>query len=109
MKITLDIQTTNVLDCLRSPHIKYWASGFRSVGVVGAESYSVTETDEGDDGTEGLSPVTHVFGLPEIAKALGLMALRAPTRFGSIILGHGDGVDADLLIQYAVFGEEKYP
>jgi len=107
MKILLDISDKLLRSYIARADIRYWGE---MVGETGDQDslvdmkITVTE-DEGEgpggDGSWDLNEQT-------IANGLSVLARDFPNHFCDLLADNGDMHTGDILIQCAIFGEERY-
>lgn len=70
--------------------------------VVTAGSWNFTYFDAKDKKRKKLITLSH------FAKGLTVMATESPNRFGNVVTGDSDALDADAFVQCAIFGKLIY-
>lgn len=98
MKITIEVPSKVVIDCMNNAGSRYWARDLTWNGTKG----HVTE-----HGGEGLNH-RHSISLRRIKKGLALLAAKNPSRFAELTRQDYDAETGDILLQLMVFGEVKY-
>lgn len=103
MKVTVEVPSEHVRDYVERARIDYW--GEKAGGMFGElEDLSDLRLDihELDGGGE------HVLDAVKLERGLAVMAAKYPHSFAELVLDLGDAHTGDLLIQCAVFGDERY-
>lgn len=103
MKITLEVSDETVADYIGRAAISYWASVAKTTFDRKSMTLSLVER-EPDANHDGKHKATRSL----FAAGLVVMATKYPQHFADLIADKGDMHTGDLLIQCAIFGEEKY-
>lgn len=118
--ITVSIDESLVVSALQSAPdgIRYWASRIDPLGtdtsavhgwfadyaLAGTGSHIRVIETRGDDD----KPKAHRLTRHKIMRGLATMARVSPRQFGLLVMGNGDAVTGDVLVQCTLFGEVKY-
>jgi len=105
--LSIEISENLITNTLESAKSTYWADVIEydiSGMLLGKENAIIIDESGGDGG----AIETHVVTRAMIIDALGILAKKYPKHFADILAENGDMHTGDLLIQVAIFGEEKY-
>ena len=109
ISVTVELDAAEVASCIASAlrshtyGVGYWAEVHESDDAVRErESYNASK--------EACDPAGPWLPLDDetIKRGLAVLAKKYPQHFGRLLDGEGDGPLGDLLIQCALFGEERY-
>lgn len=107
MKFDIPISADHIRDYLSRANISYWGEMSGALGEADDLSdlnIVITEhegTGPGGDGTWALD-------VERIRIGIAMLATKVPHYLGEILSNDGDMYTGDILIQYAIFGEEMY-
>ena len=100
MKVSINVKTQNVLDQIENLTTTYSPWLFEYERIVDGWRFKF-EKENGKTATKTLS-VKH------LEKGMAKLAEESPSRFGNIVTGDSDALDADAFIQCAIFGKLVY-
>lgn len=108
MRITIEISDQKIADCLEAASSSEWAKIVRyPQNMLPVVQGAVTAVLE-EWGDEDKCIELHTLNSINISKGLRVLAEEYPNTLGDIIQEDCDMYTGDLLIQCALFGEEKY-
>lgn len=108
MKITIEVPDQRIADCLEAANSSEWAKIIRYPEnmlpvVQGTVTAVIEEWADEDECIE-----RHTLNSIKIRQGIATLATNYPHKFRDIIAEDCDMYTGDLLIQCALFGEEKY-
>ncbi len=100
MKVTIEIKNEYVLNQIDNLTTTYspWIFSFEQIKDTWSFSF---EKDNGKTATKVLT-------MKHLEKGMRVLAKESPHRFGNIVNGDSDALDADAFIQCAIFGKLVY-
>lgn len=104
--IELEISDARCVDVIGDAHSRHWLDTY----VVDWRPRECTLRLAPMKGNRDVEWIERTIGAPAIAEAIGDM-LRSKHHKGPaarVLAGEDDGIDRDLVLQYAVFGRVKY-
>lgn len=104
MKATITVKTEYVLSQIENLTREYspWLHSYEKVGKVWIFKYDREKDDE------GAGKGRKVIGIKDLERGLVKMAEYSSFRFGNVMSGDSDAIDADAFIQCVIFGKLIY-
>jgi hypothetical protein len=100
MKVTITVKNEHVLDQIENLTVNYspWILEYKVIPDGWSFKF------EKEDG----KIVNKIITMKHLEKGMSKLAQEAPHRFGNIVTGDSDAIDADCFIQCAIFGKLVY-
>lgn len=112
MKLEIEIPDAHIVNALETGlvGIRYWGEQINEVSAYNLfhhnDHVEIMDYDYNQDDTPPILRLRLTWA--KVLDGLREMAEKSPLQFGRILGDTSDNTTGDLLIQYALFGEEKY-
>lgn len=103
MIIAITVKNDTVREVVGGAGCDYWCDFRDDRHAWDRDKMQLTVVEVGDK-----KPKVHTVGPKDFERAVGIMAEKFPQQFAAIMEENYDRVTGDLLVQLAIFGEDKY-
>lgn len=103
MIIAINVKNEIVRDAIGGAGCNYWCDFRDPRHAWDRDKLQLTLVETGDG-----EPKVHTINRPDFERAVALLAEKFPQHFAELVEENADRVTGDLIVQLAIFGEDKY-